>query len=130
MKPKLFKFQKRYFIAALVLLLIEVLIAVFVHDRFIRPWVGDYLVVMLIYSALKSFLNIPVIAAAIFVLAFSFVVEFLQYLNIVEYFGLQNSPIIRTVLGTSFEWTDLIAYTLGVATILLMEKQFHAKRQR
>ena len=106
------------------------LIAVFVHDRFIRPWVGDYLVVMLIYSALKSFLNIPVIAAAIFVLAFSFVVEFLQYLNIVEYFGLQNSPIIRTVLGTSFEWTDLIAYTLGVATILLMEKQFHAKRQR
>ena len=119
------KFQKTYFIAAVLLFLTEVLIALFVHDQFVRPSFGDYLVVILIYCALKSFLNIPVLPTAIFVLIFSYFVEMLQYFNAVGYLGLQNSTIAKTVLGTSFQWSDLIAYTLGIVTILWIEKRFH-----
>ena len=44
-----FSFNKRYFLAFVALLVIEVLIAKFVTDSFIRPFVGDYLVMILIY---------------------------------------------------------------------------------
>lgn len=117
------KFQLKYFILTIILFLIEVLIAVFVHDRFIRPFVGDVLVVILIYCFIKSFFNSPVIITAIAVLLFSYIIEVLQYFNIVNILGLQNSTVARIVIGTSFEWTDLLAYTLGIALVILIEKK-------
>ena len=39
-----------YAIATVILLLIEVLIAVYVHDAFVRPYIGDVLVVVVIYT--------------------------------------------------------------------------------
>lgn len=44
-----------YLITALLLLMTEVLIALFVHDRFIRPYAGDILVVLLIYALVRIF---------------------------------------------------------------------------
>ena len=43
--------KKRAFYAAafLILLAIEVLIALFVHDRFVRPYLGDVIVVIVVY---------------------------------------------------------------------------------
>jgi hypothetical protein len=117
------KFQLRYFILAAILFLIEVIIALFVHDRFIRPFVGDVLVVILIYCFIKSFFNLPVIIAATAVLLFSYLIEVLQYFNIVKILGLQNSNLARVVIGTSFEWTDLVAYTLGIGLIILFDKK-------
>ena len=37
-----------YLLAFILLLLLEIIIAVFVHDRFIRPYVGDVLVTVLL----------------------------------------------------------------------------------
>ncbi|MEQ8155985.1 MAG: hypothetical protein ABRQ25_14035 [Clostridiaceae bacterium] len=42
-----------YGIVFLVLLCVEVLIAMFAHDSIIRPFVGDILVVIVIYCALR-----------------------------------------------------------------------------
>ena len=50
MKKRLF-----YLVATLVLLAIEVLIALFVHDSFVRPYVGDMLVVVVIYAFVRIF---------------------------------------------------------------------------
>jgi hypothetical protein len=116
------KFQLKYFLPAAILFLIEALIALFVHDNFIRPFVGDVLVVILIYCFIKSFLNSPVIITAIAVLLFSYLIEVLQYFNIVKILGLQNSNLARVVIGTSFEWTDLLAYTLGIGLVILLDK--------
>lgn len=91
------------------------------HDNFIRPYVGDFLVVILIYCFLKSFLNIPVIPLALSVLLFSYCVETLQYFQLVNKLGLQHSKLARIVIGTSFEWIDIIAYTLGIAFIIFIE---------
>ena len=60
---------------------------------------------------------------AVSVLLFSYTVEILQYLKIINVLGLQHSGIARMVIGTSFEWIDLLAYTAGVAIILFVEKQ-------
>jgi glycopeptide antibiotics resistance protein len=88
------------------------------------------LVVILIYCFVKSFLNTPVAETAVAVLIFSYAIEVLQYFNIVTILGLQNSAIARVVIGTSFEWIDLIAYTLGIVVALFAEKFFRPKKFR
>ena len=116
------KFQSKYFIITLLLLSIEICIALFVHDNFIRPYIGDVLVVILIYCFIKSFFNLPTLTTAISVLLFSFLVETLQYFKVVNLLGLQNSKIARIIIGTSFAWQDIIAYIVGISIVILVEK--------
>ncbi len=115
-------FNKNYFAFATLIFIIEVLIALFVQDNFVRPYVGDVLVVILIYCFVRSFLQVPIIPLALSVLVFSFTIEILQYIRIVEILGLENSQLARTVMGTSFAWIDLLAYVIGVSIVLGVEK--------
>ena len=119
---RLLKFNRHYFALAVLILTAEILIALFVHDRIIRPYVGDALVVILIYCIVKSFLDIPVLTTALSVLAFSFAIEGLQYLNIVDRLGLQDSTIAAILIGNSFAWIDIFAYIIGIILVLLLEK--------
>ena len=116
-------FNKNYFVLTLLFFLIEVLIALYINDTFIRPYIGDVLVVILIYCFIKSFFKCSINAVALFVLIFSFTVEFLQYVNIVDKLGLGNYKVARIVIGTSFSWADLICYTVGIGIVILVEKQ-------
>lgn len=120
-------FNKNYLGLASLIFGIEVLIAIYVNDNFVRPYLGDVLVVILIYCFLKSFLKLPVLVAALLVLAFSFTIEFLQFLNIVEKLGLEKSKMARTVMGTSFAWIDLLAYIVGIAIVLIAERYWLKK---
>jgi hypothetical protein len=122
----MFKFQKKYFIFTILLFLTEVIIALFVDDAIIRPYIGDTLVVILIYCGVKSFFDFSVIPLAIGVLLFSYTIEILQYFNLVHMLGLQESKLARIVIGNSFAWGDIIAYTLGFVIILWLEKGKHA----
>ena len=49
-------FTPRYALVAGLLLAIELVIGLYVHDRFIRPFVGDLLVVWLIFFLCRSLL--------------------------------------------------------------------------
>lgn len=104
------------------LFLTEVLIAMYVRDNFIRPYFGDFLVVILMYCFLRTFADLNVNLSVIAVLLFSYLIEVLQYLNFVEIIGLGNSELARTLIGTSFEWMDIIAYTTGSLAILWAER--------
>lgn len=121
-------FNKNYFGFTILIFFIEVLIALYINDRFVRPYLGDVLVVILIYCFLKSFLKLPTLTVAIAVLAFSFTIEFLQFLNIVEKLGLEKSKIARTVIGTSFSWIDLLTYIIGITIVLIIEKYWYKKQ--
>lgn len=120
-------FNKNYLGLASLIFGIEVLIAIYVNDNFVRPYLGDVLVVILIYCFLKSFLKLPVLVAALLVLAFAFAIEFLQFLHLVEKLGLEKSKMARTVIGTSFAWIDLLAYIVGIAIVLIAEKYWLKK---
>ncbi|MBX2898442.1 MAG: DUF2809 domain-containing protein [Cyclobacteriaceae bacterium] len=122
------RFNTYYFALAILLFAIEVLIALFAHDNFVRPYLGDVLVVILIYCFIKSFLNLPVFALAVGVLFFAFAIEFLQYVKIVRWLGLEKSQLARTVLGTSFAWLDMLAYVVGIGVVLLAEKYVMRKQ--
>jgi hypothetical protein len=115
-------FNKGYFSVAVLIFVIEVLIALFVTDHFIRPYAGDVLVVILLYCFVQSFFRWHFITVALFVLLFSFAVEFLQYIHIIDKLGLQHSRIARTVMGTTFVWNDFVAYIAGVTIVVVVEK--------
>ena len=118
----MFQFNRNYFAITILLLLLEISIALYVHDNFIRPYFGDFLVMILLYCFLKSFVKVSVWVAAALVLVFSFAIETAQYFNLVKKLGLQHSKIAKVVLGNSFAWMDLLAYTLGILAVISMEK--------
>lgn len=121
------RFHKTYFLLTVSLFLIEVAIAAFAHDRFVRPYVGDFLVVIFLYCLLQTFFKTPYIATALSVLLFSYGIEVTQYFHLITHLGLQQSRLAHLILGSGFEWIDLLAYTLGILVVLLLEKARTAK---
>jgi uncharacterized membrane protein YedE/YeeE len=118
----MFRFHKSYLLSTLLLLVIEILIALYVSDAFIRPYMGDVLVVILLYCLLKTFLNISTVKAAVAVLLFAFAVEGLQYLHIAERLGLQQNKLAMVLIGNSFSWLDMLAYVVGIGIVLVVKK--------
>jgi len=59
------KFNWYYFVLTILLLGLEILIALFAHGSIIRPYIGNLLVVILIYCFVKSFANTPVFITAV-----------------------------------------------------------------
>lgn len=125
----IFRFNRIYCILALLLLVIEIMIALYVHDAIIRPYIGDLLVVILIYCCIRCVTRMPVIPAAAVTLAFAFCVETLQYFHIVEVLGLSDSRFANTVIGTSFAWMDIIAYIAGTVLLLVTEAIISRKKE-
>lgn len=122
MKRKILTFNKTYFTIAILLFITEVIIALFVKDRFIRPYVGDYLVVILIFASIKSIFNIRALTLALGVLLFAYVIEFSQYFNLIGLLHLSADRLAQNVMGNSFSWSDMAAYTLGISTIIILKK--------
>lgn len=110
----------RFFLIFLIIFLIEIGIALWVNDRWIRPLLGDALVVILIFCFVRSFFPLPTIPLAVGVLLFAYTVEFAQYFELVDRLGLADNRLAATVIGTTFDWRDLLAYTAGVGIILLI----------
>ena len=55
------------------------------------------------------------------VLITAFCVEFLQLTGLPNIAPFASSQISKIILGTTFVFTDLIAYSLGIATVLYFE---------
>ncbi|MFI0430998.1 DUF2809 domain-containing protein [Mariniflexile sp. HMF6888] len=115
------KLNKTYLTVTITLLIVEVLIATFLKSGFIRHTFGDYLVVILMYCFFKSFIKGKHFYIAMGVLAFSFAIEFSQLVNILKPLSLQNSHSAKLILGSTFQFSDLVAYTLGIVTVLIVE---------
>lgn len=116
-----------YFIAFVSILIVEILIAVYVNDNFIRPYLGDSIVVILIYTFFMAILNLEKdfkikTKVAVYVLLFAFTIEGLQATDLINYLGLGDVKLAKVILGTSFSWWDILAYLGGFVVILFIEK--------
>ncbi|WP_316739814.1 DUF2809 domain-containing protein [Pedobacter aquatilis] len=115
-------FNLRFLFIFLAIFVIEVLIAKYVDDAFIRPFGGDVLVVVLMYSFFRIFLRTNNRKLAFGVLIFSFVIEFLQAVHYVNWLGLQDNKFWTIVLGTYFSVYDLLAYFVGYLICLMFKE--------
>lgn len=119
-------FNIRYFLLTAILFIIEVLIALYIHDAIIRPYGGDFLVVILIYCFVKTFFNWPVIKTALGTLIFSYLVEIGQYFHLVNVLGLERFKLARIVIGVGIS-VDLLCYTMGIILVVIVERLLSKK---
>ena len=105
-----------YFIILIALVAVETVIGLTQHGNFIRDNLGDVIVVWAVYCLVQCFLggknNHHIVNAGVFV--FSVIVEFLQKIHIVDILGIENK-LMRTLIGTSFSYKDIICYAAGCA---------------
>lgn len=110
-----------YGLATLVLLLIEIMIALYVHDKFIRPYVGDVLVVIAIYTFIRIFLPQGHTLLPLYVFIFATGVELLQLFHIVELLGLGDNRFFRILIGSVFDIKDVFCYAFGCILLEVYE---------
>ncbi|MEO1033898.1 MAG: DUF2809 domain-containing protein [Bacteroidota bacterium] len=115
------QFNKYYLALAHSLFLIELAIAFIIKTGFIRYTFGDYLVVILLYAIFRGCTNLSVRASALVVLFIAYGIELLQLTPLLAYFNLQDSVAAKLILGSTFQFEDIIAYTLGIITVLFIE---------
>ena len=110
-----------YGVSFLVILATEICIALFVHDSFVRPYVGDMLVSVLICCFVRFFIPERFKTMPILVFIFSALVEIGQYFDFVRLLGLEDNLFISTLLGRTFSFTDLICYAIGCAIFAVLD---------
>lgn len=128
------KMKKRvaYFVIFIFLLITEILIALYIHDDFIRPYMGDVLVVAVIYTLLRIFIPDKIKLMPLYIFIFAVAVELLQYFRIVELLGLQNNKFMSVIIGSVFDIKDIVCYgvgciMLGIYEMILLWKSCHKK---
>lgn len=118
------KNRKRFICAGVfaAVLGIEVLIALFVHDAFVRPYLGDVLAVVCVYFFARILLQSKPRYLSIFVTAFAFLVELVQLTPLSEVLPLPLSVIV----GGTFDLKDLLCYLVGGTMCFLLDRKlFH-----
>lgn len=108
-----------YILASAVLLLVEILIGVFVRDTFVRPYVGDVLVTVLLCCLCRCLFPegrwLPVR-----VLLFSVAVECVQLVEI----PVLEGTVLGIILGSTFDFVDLICYAVGCGLFAAAERRW------
>ena len=123
------QFHRGYAVLALAVFAIEVVIALYVRDRFVRPYLGDVLAVVLVYLGLRAVTRLRVTAAAICALAIAVLVEFGQLFGFVDRIGLGQNRVARIVFGTGFDPHDLLAYAAGALIVVAIERSWPGRKR-
>ncbi len=116
-----------YVIATVIIFVTELLIAIYVKDKIIRPYVGDVLVTALLCTMVKSVYVKPIKGLWLWVFAFSVCVEVTQYFHLADLLGIKNT-VIRIIMGGSFSFIDLLCYFVGCLGFMLVEKAWQKRR--
>ena len=111
-----------YMLLFLLFLAIEVLIALFVRDNFIRPYVGDVLVTVVICLFLRIFIPFKARLLPLLVFILAALVEIGQYFDFVALLGLSDNRFFSVLLGRTFSLADIICYGAGCIIFFLAEE--------
>lgn len=119
----MFIFKLKSLIIFLLLFLIEVSIALWVDDVIIRPFFGDFLAVIALFFLLKTFLNFLDLNLALTAVGFAYFLEFLQYCRFLNHLPFKPNKFLVILIGSTFDWRDIFAYTLGIFAVFLFNKE-------
>ena len=118
------KFSIKYFAAFLILFAVIIAIAIFIEGGFIRNHFGDILIVIFIYCFVRSFIRNRLKWLWLHIFVFATFIEFMQYFRLVYMLGLGHSRLARVIIGTTFDWWDIVMYFIGCTLIYLFERRY------
>ena len=86
----------------------------------LRSFFGDVLAVVWVYFVFKTFVAARVLPLALAALGVGYAVELGQFLASAWHLHIPNRAL-RIVLGSTADWWDVVAYTIGFAAVLALE---------
>lgn len=114
--------KKRIFAACgfAALLIIEIIIGVFCGG-FVRAYIGDVLIIPLIYCFVRILYTrdnkfLPLAVGGLGILA-----EVIQYFDFCGIFGIDKGSLLGIIIGSHADFKDIICYLAGVALIYAAE---------
>ncbi len=114
--------KKRIFAACgfAALLITEIIIGAFCGG-FIRAYVGDVLIIPLIYCFVRIFYTrenkfLPLAVGGLGILA-----EVIQYFDFCGIFGIDKGSLLGIIIGSHADFKDIVCYSVGVVLIYLAE---------
>lgn len=113
-----------------VLMIMEICIALFVHDVFVRPYVGDMLVTLLLCCMARMVFPEKMRLLPLFVFLFAACVEIGQYFDMVAVLGLADNRILSIALGRTFSWMDLVCYAVGCVAAFGLDEIICSHKRR
>lgn len=119
------KINYKYLSTFIVLFAVEVYIAMFVHDEIIRPFIGDVLVVGVLYFFIRSFIIKKIRYLTIYVFLFACFIEICQYFNLVSILHMENIKVAKIILGSTFDLNDIFCYLVGTIILLAFERKLN-----
>lgn len=117
-----------YILLTIFLFAVEVYIAKYVNDDIIRPYGGDTLVVILLYTFVRIFIPEKYPLLSVYIFIFAVFVECMQYIHIVDILGIQNY-VLRIAIGNGFSVWDIVAYAIGCAMTGIYEYMIYYNRK-
>ncbi|MFZ5746233.1 MAG: DUF2809 domain-containing protein [Pseudomonadota bacterium] len=117
-------FRPGWAAAALALFTVEGMIALFVHDAFVRPYLGDSLAVALVHCSLRAVTRLRPMHAALAAFGIAALIELGQLVGILHLIGLEHSRLARIVLGSGYDPRDFLAYAAGAVAMLAVERAY------
>ena len=109
------------------LLVVEILIGKFAHG-FIRAYVGDVLVIPLIYCFVRIFYVRPAVWLPAAVGGLGILAEVLQYFDLCGLLGIPKGSLLGILLGSSADLGDILCYAVG--TVLIYSAEWFILRIR
>lgn len=109
-----------YFSIAISLFIVEVFIVKYV-EGWIRSYLGDVFVVIIIYSAIMSVTRLNKCAVIVGTLLFAVVIEIGQYFKFADMLGFEKGSVAYIVLGNTFSIEDLLCYSLGCFIVYVID---------
>lgn len=121
------KKRMKYLLGFIITIILEVLIALHVHDNFIRPYVGDILVIICIYLLLRTIIPDKIKHLSLYVLILGIIVEVMQYFNFSNMIS-GGSKILKIALGSTFDIKDIVCYVIGYIIIVFVETKLKGEK--
>ena len=110
-----------------VLLAVEIVIGKFAHG-FLRAYVGDVLVIPLIYCFVRIFYVRPAVWLPAAVGGLGILAEVLQYFDLCGLLGIPKGSLLGILLGSSADLGDILCYAVG--TVLIYSAEWFVLRIR
>ena len=105
----------------LLLFAVEVCIALFVKDKFIRPYVGDILVIPLLCCLFRIAVPSRPRLLGLYAVILGITAEVMQLCRIDELLGVEGT-VIGIILGSTFDIKDILCYLIGGAIFLAFDQ--------
>ncbi len=105
-----------YAAAFILLFVTEIIIGIY-GLGIVRAYVGDVLIVMLLYCLIRIFTKALPRTLPLWMFGLGCAAEIMQYFHLSDLLGFERGSLPATLIGTSASWWDVVSYAIGAALI-------------